>query len=71
MRLNILDSCIFSENDTVLLVWILWIWLCIVDVDQRRRNQGARHVVDGIHNTHRTVLPLDTSDEIEVHVETQ
>lgn len=71
MRLDIFDCSIFSKDYAVLLVRVLWIRLCVVDVDQRGRDQWARYVIDGINNAHRTVLPLNARDEVEVHVETK
>ena len=69
MRLNILNGRHLFEDYSVFLIRVLWIRLCIMDINERGRDKGSSNIVDSVDQPHGAILSLDTGDKVEENVE--
>jgi hypothetical protein len=67
--LNILNGRHLFEDYSVFLIWVLWVRLRIMDINERRWDKGSGHIIHSIDQPHGAILSLDAGDKVKENVE--
>ena len=69
MRLDIFNGRHLLEDYSVFLIRVFWVRLRIMDINERRWDEGSSNIVYSVDQPHGAILSLDAGNKVEENVE--